>query len=118
VLIASSPYLVGDDQRFDSRTATPTARRASTMSKRRIKTETGMAGRAATSDSGAAGVKQLPPTGEGSHDQAQPADEQHQMIATAAYFLAEHRGFAPGAELEDWLQAESQTMARLSNSGP
>jgi hypothetical protein len=28
------------------------------------------------------------------------------MIATAAYFLAEERGFAPGHELEDWLEAE------------
>jgi len=30
------------------------------------------------------------------------------MIAEAAYFLAESRGFAPGAECEDWLGAEAQ----------
>ena len=29
------------------------------------------------------------------------------MIAEAAYFLAEKRGFAPGRELEDWREAES-----------
>jgi hypothetical protein len=29
------------------------------------------------------------------------------MIATAAYYLAERRGFAPGRELDDWLEAES-----------
>lgn len=31
---------------------------------------------------------------------------QHAMIAEAAYYCAERRGFAPGHELEDWLQAE------------
>lgn len=28
------------------------------------------------------------------------------MIATAAYFMAERRHFAPGHELQDWLAAE------------
>lgn len=28
------------------------------------------------------------------------------MIATAAYYLAEQRNFAPGHELDDWLEAE------------
>ncbi len=31
-----------------------------------------------------------------------------QMIAEAAYFRAEARGFAPGHELEDWLAAEQE----------
>lgn len=30
------------------------------------------------------------------------------MIAEAAYYRAERRGFAPGHELEDWLQAEAE----------
>ena len=30
------------------------------------------------------------------------------MIAEAAYYLAERRGFAPGHELDDWLQAEAE----------
>jgi len=30
------------------------------------------------------------------------------MIEEAAYYLAEKRGFAPGHELEDWLQAKAQ----------
>jgi len=34
-------------------------------------------------------------------------------IAKAAYFIAERRGFAPGHELEDWLQAENEVDARL-----
>lgn len=32
------------------------------------------------------------------------------MIEEAAYYLAEKRGFTPGHELEDWLQAEAQIM--------
>lgn len=28
------------------------------------------------------------------------------MIATAAYFIAAERGFGPGRELDDWLEAE------------
>lgn len=32
----------------------------------------------------------------------------HAMIAEAAYYRAERRGFAPGHELEDWLQAEAE----------
>lgn len=31
-----------------------------------------------------------------------------ERIATAAYYLAEKRGFAPGHQQEDWLRAESQ----------
>lgn len=30
------------------------------------------------------------------------------MIAEAAYYRAERRGFAPGHELEDWVQAEAE----------
>lgn len=33
------------------------------------------------------------------------------QIATAAYFLAERRGFEPGHELDDWLSAERQVRA-------
>jgi len=30
------------------------------------------------------------------------------MIAEAAYYCAEKRGFEPGHELEDWLEAEAR----------
>ncbi len=36
------------------------------------------------------------------------AEERRQLIARAAYFRAERRGFAPGSELEDWLAAEAE----------
>ena len=32
--------------------------------------------------------------------------ERREMVAVAAYYLAEQRGFAPGEDVEDWLQAE------------
>jgi len=35
-------------------------------------------------------------------------EERRRMIAEAAYYLAERRGFAPGHEEDDWLQAEAQ----------
>ena len=35
-------------------------------------------------------------------------DERWALIALAAYFRAEKRGFAPGRELQDWLEAERE----------
>jgi len=40
-------------------------------------------------------------------------DELKGMIATAAYYLAEQRGFSPGHELDDWLEAERRVRAAL-----
>jgi len=37
----------------------------------------------------------------------------HEMVATAAYFIAEQRGFAPGHELDDWRAAEAAVNATL-----
>ena len=33
------------------------------------------------------------------------------MVAEAAYYRAEKRGFAPGLDLEDWLAAEKEIEA-------
>lgn len=48
-----------------------------------------------------------------------PFDEatRHAMIAEAAYFLSESRGFEPGWELEDWLNAEWDVDQRLAGHG-
>lgn len=35
-------------------------------------------------------------------------EEQHCLIAEAAYYRALARGFAPGCEVDDWLQAEAE----------
>ena len=40
-------------------------------------------------------------------------EEREQMVAVAAYYLAEHRGFCPGGEDDDWLLAERQIDAML-----
>jgi len=41
------------------------------------------------------------------------AAELYEMIAEAAYFRAQKRGFTPGAEAEDWLHAEAEVMERV-----
>lgn len=35
-------------------------------------------------------------------------DEMNARIAELAYYKAESRGFAPGNELEDWIEAEKE----------
>ncbi len=42
-----------------------------------------------------------------------PASLRHDMIALAAYDRAAERDFAPGHELEDWLEAERDVDATL-----
>lgn len=37
-----------------------------------------------------------------------PDDELQAKIAERAYYRAEQRGFAPGYELEDWIEAEKE----------
>ena len=44
---------------------------------------------------------------------AVPLLSREAMIATAAYYLAEHRGFEIGRELDDWLAAENEVDLRL-----
>lgn len=44
------------------------------------------------------------------------AEERDRLIAQAAYFRAEKRGFAPGCELQDWVEAEAEVL-RLIGSG-
>jgi hypothetical protein len=36
------------------------------------------------------------------------AHERQLLVAQLAYFRAERRGFAPGNELQDWLEAEAE----------
>ncbi|MDP9088216.1 MAG: DUF2934 domain-containing protein [Pseudomonadota bacterium] len=42
-----------------------------------------------------------------------PDDERRRRIATAAYFKAAARGFAPGYDTEDWLAAEAELDGKL-----
>jgi hypothetical protein len=40
-------------------------------------------------------------------------EERHQMIALAAYYRAEQRGFVNSDPLRDWLEAEAEVMLKL-----
>jgi hypothetical protein len=43
-------------------------------------------------------------------------DHSHRaMVAEAAYFRSERRGFAPGHEVEDWLACESELDAQVNS---
>ncbi len=46
-------------------------------------------------------VENLPRTGV-------TAEERRELISKAAYSRSERRGFAPGADLQDWLEAEAE----------
>ena len=46
------------------------------------------------------------------------SEDTRRQIAEAAYFRAKERGFEPGHELEDWIEAESEVMGRINGSGP
>ncbi len=39
--------------------------------------------------------------------------DKRRMVSEAAYYQAEHRGFAPGDELNDWVLAELGIDAKL-----
>ncbi|MBK1694882.1 hypothetical protein CKO09_09030 [Chromatium weissei] len=45
---------------------------------------------------------------------APTAEQRHEMIALAAYYLAERRHFAPGAANADWLNAERMIDALIA----
>jgi hypothetical protein len=56
------------------------------------------------------GKSDASPSGPGlvPRDNAALSAEQHSRIAARAHELASRRGFVPGRELEDWLEAERQ----------
>lgn len=47
-------------------------------------------------------------TGREAQQASVSADERHRLIAEAAYYRALARGFTPGGEVDDWLQAETE----------
>ena len=47
-----------------------------------------------------------PPAGE-PQTALSEAEARHHRISVAAYYRAERRGFAPGGEEQDWLEAET-----------
>lgn len=50
----------------------------------------------------------------GAHARAEvSAEEVRKRIAEAAYYRAKKRGFTPGHEVEDWVQAEAEVLRRI-----
>lgn len=45
------------------------------------------------------------------------SDSREELIATAAYYRAEQRGFLEGGEVNDWLAAEDEIERCLATSG-
>jgi len=44
------------------------------------------------------------------------AQERERFVAQAAYFRAEKRGFAPGYELQDWVEAEAEVLRLIGGN--
>ena len=44
------------------------------------------------------------------------AQERERFVAQAAYFRAEKRGFAPGYELQDWVEAEAEVLRLIGGA--
>ena len=43
-------------------------------------------------------------------------DELRKLVSEAAYYRAKQRGFTPGHEAEDWIQAEAEVLQRIGAS--
>jgi len=88
---------------MSNRANTPAARRGRSAVKMPLVTPPGQNEATTSGAQLEAPTKSLP---------AIPPLERHLRIAQAAYYIAERRGFAPGNELEDWLQAEAEVESR------
>jgi len=42
--------------------------------------------------------------------------ERERLVAQAAYFRAEKRGFEPGCELQDWVEAEAEVLRLIGRA--
>lgn len=57
--------------------------------------------------------KSPPPKVEDTVTQPIDVEALRAMIVEAAYLKAENRGFAPGHEMEDWLEAEKEILSKF-----
>jgi len=49
------------------------------------------------------------------HEFVFPSDSYRHQIEVAAYLIAERRGFVPGHELDDWLEAEREIQHSIAS---
>jgi len=66
---------------------------------------------AITAHSGPAVTEPDPPA---ERPESSQSPQRHALIEQAAYFIALDRGFEPGGELDDWLEAEWKVDQRLA----
>ncbi|MCA1973690.1 MAG: DUF2934 domain-containing protein [Caenispirillum sp.] len=78
-----------------------------------------------TASATTARAKSRPPASAPARSRARPQKaatvdpaERQRLIAEAAYFKAERRGFAAGGELADWIEAEAEIDALLGGAAP
>ena len=45
-------------------------------------------------------------------------EEIYRLIAETAYFKAKARGFQPGGEVQDWIEAEAEVRQRIERRAP
>jgi hypothetical protein len=57
--------------------------------------------------------KKAPQTFSGAARAELSPEEVRKLVSEAAYYRAKQRGFAPGHEVEDWIQAEAEVMRRI-----
>jgi hypothetical protein len=89
-----------------TKSAKPAATRTPTASRRPAKT----APDAPSSDVIQTGAR----TGASSRAEMSPEDI-YRLIQETAYYKAKARGFAPGHEVQDWIEAEAEVRIRLEN---
>jgi len=77
-------------------TQTPTRRRSAAVAK------------SAAAPKSRTGTRGTPRTSTGNHTGAVDDAARREMIAVAAYYRAERRGFTPGDPLADWVEAEAE----------
>ena len=109
-LMNSACFGYEGDFSFSLPTSIP--KRANTAQETNMKTTTRSAGKSKANASG----QQSRRSGEPDRSMATDACPREQMIAEAAYFRAEQRGFTPGNEMSDWFQAEADVEGLLQSN--
>jgi hypothetical protein len=66
-----------------------------------------------------AGARSAPKAAE-RNVETQPVSNEdlYNLIAEIAYFKAKARGFAPGGEVQDWIEAEAEVRTRMRAGAP
>jgi hypothetical protein len=82
-----------------------------TLAKRGVRVIREVASRELNDDGLGKGAADSPP------GRQESAEQRHARIAEIAYRNAGKRGFAPGGELDDWLEAEREIAAEARDGG-